>query len=151
MKINLSVQAIILLALVGCSTSVEVEDFKPAQGPQGIQMELMLNGNVIDGNKVSGELLAVHDDGVLLNVDDYPDSASDANTVVLIPYWMMDTAKLEQMGRAKVESQGEKQNKVYLDRLRLLARFPQGLSEDLLTKLLTEMGQEQVEVPHRTE
>lgn len=151
MKKVLSVRAIILLALAGCSTSVEVEDFKPAQGPQGIQMELTLNGNVIDGNKLSGELLAVRDDGVLLNVDDYPDSASAAKTVVLIPFWMMDTAKLEQMGRAKVESQGEEQNKVYLDRLRLLARFPQGLSEDLLTKLLTETGQEQVEVPHRTD
>ena len=151
MKKILSVQPMILLALVACSTSVEVKDFKPAQGPQGIQMELTLNGNVIDGNKLSGELLAVHDDGVLLNVDDYPNSVSAANTVVLIPYWMMDTAKLEQMGRAKVQSQGEEKDKVYLDRLRLLARFPQGLSEDLLTKLLTEMGQEQVEVPHRTD
>lgn len=151
MKKILSIQPMIFLALAGCSTSVEVKDFKPAQGPQGIQMELTLNGDVIDGNKLSGELLAVHDDGVLLNVDDYPNSANAANTVVLIPYWMMDTAKLEQMGRAKVESQGEEKNKVYLDRLRLLARFPQGLSEDLLTKLLTEMGQEQVEVPHKTD
>jgi hypothetical protein len=141
----------LLLALGGCSTSVEVKDFKPAQGPQGVQMELTLNGNVIDGNQISGELLAVRGDGVLLNVIDYPDSVSAPSTVVLIPFWMMDTAKLEQMGRAKVESQGEEKNKVYLERLRLGSRFPQGISDQLLTDLLSELGQEQLEVPRRSE
>lgn len=151
MKKLLSLQLMFFLATAGCSTSVEVKDFKPAQGPHGIDMELKLNGNVIDGDKISGELLAVRGDGVLLNVDDYPDSTSKKQSVVLIPFWMMDTAKLEQMGTAKVESQGEEKNKVYLDRLRLVSRFPQGLSDDLLAELLTIMGQEQVEVPHRTE
>jgi hypothetical protein len=114
-------------------------------------MELTLNGNVIDGNQISGELLAVRGDGVLLNVIDYPDSVSAPSTVVLIPFWMMDTAKLEQMGRAKVESQGEEKNKVYLERLRLVSRFPQGISDQLLTDLLSELGQEQLEVPRRSE
>ena len=141
----------LILAMGGCSTSVEVKDFKPAQGPQGIQMELTLNGDVIDGDKISGELLAVRGDGVLLNVVDYPNSVSAPTTVVLIPFWMMDTASLEQMGRAKVESQGEEKNKVYLERLRLLARFPQGLSDQLLAVLLSDLGQEQLEVPRRLE
>lgn len=151
MKILFLIQSVIVLVLMGCSTSVEVKDFKPAQGPRGIQMELKLNGNVIDGDEVSGELLAVRGDGVLLNVDDYPDSTKAANTIVLIPFWMMDTAKLEQMGSTKVQSQGEEKNKIYLERLRLVARFPQGLSDELLTELLASMGQEQVEVPHRIE
>ncbi len=151
MKILLLLQLISFLAMAGCSTSVEVKDFKPAQGPQGIQMELSLNGNVIDGDKIDGELLAVRGDGVLLNVADYPGSVGAANTVVLIPFWMMDRAKLEQMGSAKVESQGEEGNEVYLARLRMVSRFPQGLSDELLAKLLTQTGQEKVEVPHRTE
>ena len=151
MRILLSVQLLLFLAMAGCSTSVEVKDFKPAQGPQGVQMELSLNGNVIDGDEIAGELLAVRDDGVLLSVVDYPDSVSAKNTVVLIPFWMMDTAKLEQMGSAKVQSEGEESNEIYLARLRLVSRFPQGLSDDLLTELLTELGQEQVEVPHRAE
>ena len=100
MKILLSLQPLLLLIITGCSTSVEVKDFKPAQNPQGIEMELSLNGDVLDGQKVKGELLAVRDDGVLLNVADYPDSAGAGNTIVLIPFWMMDRAKLEQMGSA---------------------------------------------------
>ncbi len=151
MRIVSCMMLVFLLTIVGCSTSVEVKDFKPAQGPRGIQMELVLNGNVIDGNRIAGELLAVRGDGVILNASDYPGAESAAKTVVLIPFWMMDTAKLEQMGRAKVESQGEEKNKIYLERLRLLARFPQGLSDELLAHLLSEMGQEQLEVPSRSE
>ena len=145
------VGSIFLLAMAGCSTSVAVKDFKPAQGPQGIQMELKLNGNVMDRDKISGELLAVRGDGVLLNVIDYPNSVSVPSTVVLIPFWMMDTAKLEQMGRAKIETQGEEMDQVYLARLRLLARFPHGLSDELLAVLMSELGQQQLEVPHRSE
>lgn len=151
MKTLSSTGLLLLLATAGCSTSVAVKDFKPAQHPQGIQMELLLNGNVIDGNKIDGELLAVRGDGVLLNVAEYPGSTRSGNTVVLIPFWMMDTARLEQMGRAKVESQGEEKNKLYLDRLRLLSRFPQGLSDDLLAVLLQSVGQEELEVPHKAE
>lgn len=151
MKTLSSTGLLLLLTTAGCSTSVAVKDFKPAQYPQGIQMELLLNGNVIDGSKIDGELLAVRGDGVLLNVADYPGSKRSGNTVVLIPFWMMDTARLEQMGRAKVESQGEEKNKLYLDRLRLLSRFPQGLSDDLLAELLQSVGQEKVEVPRKAE
>jgi hypothetical protein len=64
---------------------------------------------------------------------------------------MMDRAKLEQMGSAKLESQGEEGNEVYLTRLRMVSRFPQGLSDELLAELLTEIGQEELEGPHRTE
>ena len=151
MKVILSIQSLVISVLLGCSTSVEVKNFKPAQNPQGVHMELKLNGNVIDGNKISGELLAVRDDGVLVNVDDYLGSGEATNTVVLIPFWMMDTAKLEQMGSAKVESQGEEKNRLYLDRLRLVSRYPQGLSDNLLSVLLSSMGQDQVEVPSREE
>jgi hypothetical protein len=151
MKRFLFVQLILVLATVACSTSVEVKDFKPAQGPHGVQIELKLNGDVIDGDKVKGELLAVHDDGVLLSVVDYPDSASAGSTVVLIPFGIMDTAKVEQMGTAKVESRGEEANETYRARLRLVARFPQGLSDELLSDLLQKMGQQEVEVLHATE
>ncbi len=151
MKKSLLLQLLVPLVTAGCSTNVEVKDFKPAQSPHGIQMELSLNGDVLDGNKITGELLAVRADGVLLNVAEYPDSEGPGNSIVLIPFWMMNRAKLEQMGSVKVESQGEEANELYLARLRLVSRFPQGLSDELLAKLLTEMGQGEIAVPHKTE
>lgn len=146
-----SLLLLLVLSIAGCSVGVKVEDFEPAQGPHGVQMELKLNGNVIDGNKISGELLAVREDGVLLNVIDHPDYPNATGRIVLIPFWMMNTAELEQMGRVKVASQGKEMDEVYLNRLRLVARFPQGLSDELLAVLLAELGQDQVEVPHRTD
>ena len=140
-----------LVVLVsGCSTGIEVAEFKPAQGPAGIHTEIRLNGDVIEGDKVGGELLAVRADGVLLNVAGYLDVPKRVDRVVLVPYWMMDTVRLEQMGRAKVESQGEEMNKVYLNRLRLLSRFPQGLSDELLAELMNRQGQAMLETPRRT-
>ena len=64
---------------------------------------------------------------------------------------MMKTANLEQMGKAKVESQGEEMNKVYLDRLRMVSRFPQGLSDELLEPLLANYDQESLVSPFREE
>lgn len=139
------------ILVAGCSTGIEVAEFKPAQGPAGIRMEITLNGDVIEGDRVDGELLAVRADGVLLNVAGYLDNPKEVDRVVFVPYWMMDTARLEQMGRAKVESGDEDMNKVYLNRLRLLSRFPQGLSDELLAELMDRQGQATLETPQRLE
>lgn len=142
------VTAVTLVLVCGCSTGIEVDDFKPAQGPAGVQMELKLNGNVIDGNKIEGELLALRPDGILLSVNGYMGRDSSARSVVLIPFWMMNTVALEQMGKARVESQGE-QNEIVLNRLRLVSRYPQGMSDELLTNLMSAYGQEELQVPSR--
>ena len=141
----------IALSLAGCTVGIKLEEFKPAQGPEGVMMELTLNGEPRRGNDVGGELLAVRPDGVLLNVPEYAARPEAATTIVLVPFWMMKQAKLEQMGRVKVESQGEEMNKIYLDRLRLVSRFPQGLSDELLADLLAHSNQKDVMTPHRDE
>lgn len=139
------------LALVcGCSTGIEVADFKPAQGPAGVQMELKLDRDVLDDNKIEGELLAIRPDGILLSVNGYMGSDSSVRRVVLIPFSMIDTAALEQMGKARVESQGE-QSEIVLNRLRLVSRFPQGVSDELLTSLMNAYGQAELQVPTRGE
>lgn len=148
---NLMLFVLFAPAASGCSTGIGVADFKPAQEPAGVHMEISLNGDVIEGDKVEGELLAVRADGVLLNVPGYLDVAPHVRRVVLIPYWMMDTAKLEQMGRARVESESEQMTQVYLNRLRLVSRFPQGLSDELLADLMSRQGQAALEVPQKVE
>ena len=142
---------LLLLVVAGCTVGIKLEEFKPAQGPHGVQMEVSLNGEPIRGNDVVGELLAVQADGVLLLVPEFSGRPQAATTIVLVPYWMMKTANLEQMGKAKVESQGEEMNKVYLDRLRMVSRFPQGLSDELLAPLLANYDQESLVSPFREE
>lgn len=141
---------LLLPALVAaCSVGVKVEDFKPAQGLQGVHVTLQLNGDVIEGNRTAGELLAVRDDGILLETTEIPNSEVAKRRVVLIPFWMMKTATLEQMGRVRVASDGKALDEMKLNRLRLVSRFPQGLSDELLAILLAELKQDQLDVPHR--
>ena len=147
----------LMLLVAGCSVGVQIEGFKPAQGPQGVHIELLLEGNGIRGSKISGELLAVRADRILLNVFDKPDSPNATSRVVLIPVSMMKTVYPEQMGRmgfqsrlfdpsvGDVERRREEMNEDHLNRLRLVARFPQGLSDEMLAVLLADLGQDQVD------
>ena len=145
------VASLVVLLISSCTVGPELSEFKPAHGPQGALMEITLKGKPIRGNDIAGELLALQADGVLLNVSLFPPRPDAARTVVMVPYEMMKYARLEQMGRVKVESKGEEQDKIYKERLRLVSRFPQGLSDHLLGKLLAHAGQDDVVVPFREE
>ena len=152
-----SLLLLLMLLVASCSVGLKIENFKPAQGPQGVHVELKLEGNVIGGNTISGELLAVRADRILLNVIDNPDSPNATTRVVLIPVAMMKTVDPEQMGRMRFRSQRrdaslgsldrrrEEMNEDHLNRLRLVARFPQGLSDEMLAVLLADLGQDQVD------
>ncbi len=138
---------LLMLFVAGCSVGIgiQIEDFKPAQGPQGVHIELRLKGKVIGGNTVSGELLAVRADRILLNVIDNPDSPNAKSRVVLIPVSMVKTAELEQMYRVKVRSKRKELGEEQVNQLRLVARFPQGLSDKMLAVLLADLGQDRVD------
>lgn len=136
---------LLMLLIAGCSVGVKIVNFKPAQGPQGVHIELQLEGKAIRGSKISGELLAVRADRILLNVIDNPDSPNATSRVVLIPFSLIKTVDPEQMGRMRFRSQREEMDEDHLNRLRLVARFPQGLSDEMLAVLLADLGQDQVD------
>ncbi|HET6628462.1 MAG TPA: hypothetical protein VFG91_01680 [Woeseiaceae bacterium] len=141
--------AVIVLALGGCaSVGVEVHELKPAQGPQGVHVELALDEYVIgNADEIEGELLAVQADGVIVNMAATAAGAG-SHRLVRVPFPAIKSVRLEQIGRVGIRSRDREQN---LDRLRLLARFPQGLSDDLLAVLLAESGQAQLQVPEKRE
>ena len=148
---------LLMLLIAGCSVGVKIDNFKPAQGPQGVHIELQLEGKAIRGSKISGELLAVRADRILLNVIDNPDSPNATSRVVLIPFSLIKTVDPEQMGRMRfrshrldvslgnVDRRREEMSEDHLNRLRLVARFPQGLSDEMLAVLLADLGQDQVD------
>ncbi len=140
-----SLLLLLMLLVASCSVGLKIENFQPAQGPQGVHVELKLEGKVIGGNTISGELLAVRADRILLNVIDNPDSPNATSRVVLIPYSLIQTLDPEQMGRMSFRSQREEMDEDHLNRLRLVARFPQGLSDEMLAVLLADLGQDQVD------
>jgi hypothetical protein len=136
---------LVALLVTACSTGIEVAEFRPAQGPRGVMMDLELDPGYLEGDMLRGELLAVREDSLLLSVNGYRDEQDDVRRVVSVAFGIMDRATLDQMGRAQVISQGRARDEAYLDRLRLISRFPQGLSDKLLQDMMSGYDQHALE------
>ncbi len=85
---------------------------------------------------VDGELLAVRDSAFLV--------LGDGERVVLVPYRAILGGEVEDLGKrfitAGIPSAGAQ------ERLRLISRFPQGVSPELLPELLLAYGQSELAV-----
>lgn len=121
---------LVTLALAGCSVGPRVEKFRPAQEPAGVETELRLANRTI-----AGELLALENAGLLVLSE---------RRVVRVPYRAIQRGSFGQLGLFMTKGVAPPADK--RERLRLVSRFPQGLSEDLLRDLLAAYGQAEVEV-----
>ncbi len=131
-----------------CSVGPQIHEFKPASTPNGVFMDVRLHGEIIGGKRLYGELLSARPDGLLLSVVP-KDRPREVGKVMLVPYWMLDVIEPEQMGYVKVSSEGRNMDEERLKRLNAVARYPQGLSDELLAKLLAAVDQGEVEKPQR--
>lgn len=149
------------LVVSGCHFGVQIQDFKPAHRPQGVTIELGLYPDLVAGNTMTGELLEVREEGLLLNVAANPKGAGNERRVVMVTYPAIKNDDIEQLGRSKIAAKRLKAtspnaNEAAIKRdeqarefLRLISRFPQGLSSELLADLLSAQGQESVEILSR--
>jgi hypothetical protein len=116
MRIAFVAPALILLG--ACMVGATGKSYAPATGPAGAMVDLELN----DKKKVSGELLAVEDSTLLL-------------------LWNQDLFRVPvdriRRGHApKVSFTGRTLNGDLRERLRLISRYPQGVSSELEARLL---------------
>ncbi|HET7711791.1 MAG TPA: hypothetical protein VFL80_07665 [Thermoanaerobaculia bacterium] len=122
---------LLALALTGCALGPKVDSFAPARSAAGIEASLALDG----GASAKGELLAVEETAlVLLN----------QKVVTRVPYSSIRSGTFPQSGVAITN--GRFQNAESREKLRLLSRFPQGLTPPLLASLLAAYGQEAIAV-----
>ena len=119
----------VVLATIGCNVGGRVDRFAPAQRPEGAAVELALQG----GGTARGELLAVQDTALLVLVHD---------TVTLVPYGHVVPGRSSQTGELFETPPAPDVAR----RLRLVSRFPQGLTPDLLARLLAAHGQSALKV-----
>jgi hypothetical protein len=127
-----------LLLVVGtvsaCRYGTSAETFPPAQGPEGVTVRVET-----DSSGLRGELIEVRGDGIVLRV---------GGQVWLLGYSLIQSSRFEQyddefgMGDGKVPPQEAR------DRMRLLARFPQGLDAQKLDDLLGLYGQTRFRTPN---
>jgi hypothetical protein len=110
-----------------------VKKFAPAHEPAGVAIRLRLHFG--KGTQlVAGELLAVQDSGLLLR---------DSTRIVFVPN---DSVRYgETTTRGTGLSFARKPVGSTREQLRLLSRFPGGVSADLLSSLLAAYGRDSVE------
>lgn len=106
--------------------------FDPAQGPAGVRADLRLEGGV-----VSGEVLEVRPDELLLLTDPPP-------RLVRVPLRAIRLGQFEQRRERIVR--GQFPSPAEREAVRRLSRFPTGLPEDRLAALLDAYGQDAPEV-----
>jgi len=121
-----------MLATLGCHIGGRVDRFAPANGPDGVAVALQLRR----GGRAQGELLAVQDTALVVLAQD---------TVTLVPYGALETGEFSQVG----ELRGTPPAPDFARRLRLVSRFPQGLTPDMLARLLAAHGQSALKVVAR--
>jgi hypothetical protein len=136
---------LLYLLIAGCQIGPRINTFEAAHQPQGITTTVKLrSGHVTDGH-LQGELLEVRSNGVLLKAQGmYKDHTIDTPRLVFVPYTAIKDVHIDQLYLNAHENPVR-----YQDELRVLSRFPQGLSSSLLDTLLEAEGQSRVEVIDR--
>lgn len=118
-----------VLATLACQLGGRVDRFVPARQPAGVALTVWLRG----GATGEGELLAVQDTALVFLAQD---------TVTLVPYRVLQAGRFSQVG----ELTETPPTKDFAGRLRLVSRFPQGLTPEMLTRLLAAYGQSTLKV-----
>jgi len=111
----------------GCSFGPTARTYRPAQTPKGVNMRV----ETAQG-KLSGELIEVRDAGIILLVD---------QKLRLLPYTAILSSVVDQTSsHYSIAKQTVPKPEVQAY-LRLLSRFPQGLTPELMRQLLDAYGQ----------
>jgi hypothetical protein len=128
--------ALLAAAAAGCHYGPRIETFEPARNPEGIQVKLDLQAGPTVG-EISGELLAVREDGLLLNVLSNPAAGfGSTREVTLVAY-----RYIRKVDASPLSDQSPVTSAADRETLRRVSRFPQGLSTELLDALMVAQGQ----------
>ena len=144
---------LVSLLLNGCQLGPRIDEFEQARRPEGITTTIELRGGFSKGGRLEGELLQVEEHGLLLNTRDIQKGGGVERRLVFVPFIAMADIDLDRLGlKVLADYDQETEDDVatrrvyHRERLRLLSRFPQGLSTPLLQQLLDAEGQTAVDV-----
>ena len=125
-----SLLTLVILACLSnnaCTFGVTAPKYLPAQGPRGVNLHVDTSQG-----KFSGELIEVLDTGIVMLAD---------QKIRLLPYTAILSSKVDQTPSRYSISKRTVPNPDVQAQLRLLSRFPQGLTPELMRQLLDANGQ----------
>jgi len=131
------------IALCACHVGPQIRDLDLANNPEGATVEVEVS--LTDGQdklKFEGELLEIRDDGIVFSGA----SAEDAEDLLIFVAWKSAVrVRATEFGgyRAEVGRSLEWSDETK-ERFRLISRFPQGISPEIMEGLLAAHRQEEV-------
>jgi hypothetical protein len=141
MKFRLSI-LLLFLTINGCQVGPRIEEFEQSRRPEGVTTTIKLHHGFAEGGELRGELLEVREHGLLLNARTIQEGGVVERRVVFVAYTAMIDLELDELGLRMLSEGDTKTRRVrHQEKLRLLSRFPQGLSTPLLGQLLAAEGQ----------
>jgi hypothetical protein len=129
---------VLLSAVAGCTVGPAGHRLGPAQTGQGITVEVTTRATsrYFELWNHSAEVLAVQTDGLLLRSHD-----ASQRRIVRVAYSAIEEARFDDLSRLGF-GWGAVPSAVQREELRLLSRFPQGVDDELLQRLLNVYDQD---------
>ena len=121
-----------LLAMFACSYGPRPENFGPARTPEGVQATVYF----AQRESLTGELLAVRDSSMVLLV---------GRRVTVVRFDAIAGARFESLPRLELRRRRAPEGR-HRDELRLVSRFPYGLTPEIEAALLAAHGQERLDL-----
>lgn len=144
--------------LGACAAGPRFARFEPARGPKGVRVEATVTKSSAPRawTAVTGELLEVRAEGLLVlgtlaqvrqeGKKQVPMQSSDGKTrLVLVAFARIEAARFDGMGKRCDLRDGAPPTDEVRERLRLVSRFPQGLSPELQRRLLEIHGEAEIQ------
>lgn len=126
-------------AVSGCVFGPSIDGLAPARTGHGVEIRIASRATASSSfGAFSGELLAVREDALLLHVPLLRD-----DPVTLISYAVIGSAEVVGLDRLSF-GDGAAPSAEQREELRLLSRYPQGVSDDLLRRLLAAYDQDEL-------
>ena len=139
-KVGLSLAA---ASLTACHVGPQIKDLDLANNPEGATVEVqVLPADGQDKLKFQGELLEIRDDGIVFSAA----SADDAEDELVFVAWSRATrVRATEFGGYRAEvGRSLEWNAETKERFRLISRFPQGISPEIMDRLLAAHRQEEL-------
>jgi hypothetical protein len=139
-KVGLSLA---VLSLSACHVGPQIKDLELANNPEGATVEVqVLPADGRDKLKFEGELLEIRDDGIVFSGTSADDAADQ---VIFVAWSRANRVRATEFGGYRAEiGRSLEWSPETKERFRLISRFPQGISPEIMDSLLAAHRQEEL-------
>jgi len=133
----------VAVSLSACHVGPQIQDLDLAHNPEGATVEVQVSP--LEGKsklKFEGELLEIRDDGIIFSGADGNDSADE---VIFVAWSRAARVKATRFGGYSASiGRSLEWSPETKERFRLISRFPQGISSEIMDGLLASHRQEEL-------